>query len=179
MLSISAVPTYTVSGTLIPDKASIDFTDVTLKLTNSADSTEYYTTAVVTTDDTFSYIFTDVISGTYVLSLESPSGKVSADEVIVTVNSSDTQKDLQVEIAYMPGDVNGDGLINGQDYVRLMKYLANYDYDNGTSTVEIFAGADTNGDGLVNGKDLVRLKKYLADYDYDTGTSTVVLGAQI
>ena len=76
------------------------------------------------------------------------------------------------------GDVNGDNLINGQDVVRLKKYLANYDYDTETSTIEIFAGADANGDGTVNGQDVVRLKKYLANYDYDTGTSTIVLGPQ-
>ena len=74
------------------------------------------------------------------------------------------------------GDANGDDIINGQDVVRLKKYLANYDYDTETSTIEIFAGADANGDGVINGQDVVRLKKYLANYDYETETSTVVLG---
>ena len=81
-------------------------------------------------------------------------------------------------LSFTYGDVNGDNLINGQDVVRLKKYLANYDYDTGTSTIEIFAGADANGDGTVNGQDVVRLKKYLANYDYDTGMSTIVLGPQ-
>ena len=81
-------------------------------------------------------------------------------------------------IDYLYGDANGDGEINGKDITRLRKYLANYDYDTGTSTVEIGLGADANGDGAVNGKDITRLRKYLANYDYDTGTSTVSLGPQ-
>ena len=74
------------------------------------------------------------------------------------------------------GDANGDGLINGQDVLRLKRYLANYDYETGTSTVLISPGADANGDEIINGQDVLRLKRYLANYDYNTGTSTVVLG---
>lgn len=81
-----------------------------------------------------------------------------------------------VDFAY--GDVNGDGSVNGQDVVRLKKYLANYDYDTESSTIEINAGADANGDGLISGQDVVRLIKYLANYDYETETSTIVLGPQ-
>ena len=79
-------------------------------------------------------------------------------------------------IDFTYGDANGDGVINGQDVVRLKKYLANYDYETETSTIEISAGADANGDGVINGQDVVRLKKYLANYDYETDTSTIVLG---
>ena len=56
------------------------------------------------------------------------------------------------EIMY--GDVNGNGKINGQDLIRLRKYL------NGEDVV-IFDGADVTGNGAVNGQDLVRLRKYL------------------
>ena len=54
------------------------------------------------------------------------------------------------------GDVNGDGKVNGQDLVRLRKYL------NGEN-VDIGPGANVNGDaeGKVNGQDLIRLRKYL------------------
>lgn len=98
------------------------------------------------------------------------------------VNYNEQNVDLVVEngmieiIDFIYGDVNGDREINGQDVIRLKKYLANYDYDTGTSTTEISPGADVNGDGTVNGRDVVRLKKYLANYDYDAGYSTIALG---
>ena len=79
-------------------------------------------------------------------------------------------------IDFLYGDVNGDGVIDGFDAIRLKKYLTEYDYDTETSSVEVFRGADVNGDGKIDGFDLIRLKKYLANYDYETGESTVVLG---
>ena len=79
-------------------------------------------------------------------------------------------------IDYVYGDVNGDGNVDGFDVIRLKKYLANYDYETQTSTVDIQPGADANGDNEVNGFDVIRLKKYLANYDYETGTSSIVLG---
>ena len=79
-------------------------------------------------------------------------------------------------IDFIYGDANGDGVIDGRDVTRLTKYLANYDYDTETSSIEIGKGADANGDGTIDGRDVTRLKKYLANYDYDTESSTVVLG---
>ena len=81
-------------------------------------------------------------------------------------------------IDFIYGDATGDDAVDGFDVIRLKKYLANYDYDTETSTVEIFPGADANGDGKVDGFDVIRLKKYLANYDYETGESTIVLGPQ-
>lgn len=102
-------------------------------------------------------------------------GCVNYDEqnVAVTVVSG---KISIVNFTY--GDANGDGVINGQDIIRIKKYLANYDYETGTSSIEIGNGADANGDGVISGQDIVRLKKYLANYDYETDTSTIVLGPQ-
>ena len=55
----------------------------------------------------------------------------------------------------LPGDVNGDGLVDILDLIRLRKYLAQVN-------VEINSvNADLTGDGLVNADDLVRLRKYL------------------
>ena len=102
-------------------------------------------------------------------------GCVNYDEqnVAVTVVSG---KISIVNFTY--GDANGDGVINGQDVIRIKKYLADYDYETGTSSIEIGNGADANGDGVISGQDIVRLKKYLANYDYETGTSTIELGPQ-
>lgn len=65
------------------------------------------------------------------------------------------------------GDVNGDGEINGMDAARLLRYLAEFDDETGTCSVEIFEGADCNEDGVINGKDAVRLLRYLADAPAD------------
>ena len=92
-----------------------------------------------------------------------------------TVNMS-VEGGLVELIDFVYGDATGDRVVNGVDVVRLIKYIANYDYDTGTSTVEINPGADANGDGEINGLDVVRLKKYIANYDYDTETSTIALG---
>ena len=80
--------------------------------------------------------------------------------------------------AIVYGDVNGDGRVNGRDVLLLRSYMANFDYDTNTSTVEVHPGADVNGDGRINGRDVLLLRSYMANYDYDTGSSTVVLGPQ-
>ncbi len=97
----------------------------------------------------------------------------SADEKTVQVAVKDGIVTVQ---DFVLGDVNGDGVVDGRDLVRLRKYLANYDESTGKSNTEIFAGAEVTGDGKVDGRDLIRLRKYLANYDEDTGTSTVTLG---
>lgn len=58
-----------------------------------------------------------------------------------------------------PGDVNGDGKINGLDVTRLREYLANCEDD--IAAYSLSEGADVNGDGKVNGKDLSKLLKNL------------------
>ena len=78
--------------------------------------------------------------------------------------------------AIVYGDVNGDGTVGGDDAVRLMNYLTDFDYEMGVSSVEISAGADCNGDGVIDGRDSVRLLRYLAGYNPSTGESSVVLG---
>ena len=62
----------------------------------------------------------------------------------------------------LPGDVNGDGLVDGRDVVRLMNFLAE-EIDPETSKIwEINEkNADLNGDETVDGKDLLRLVKML------------------
>ena len=55
-----------------------------------------------------------------------------------------------------PGDVNGDGVIDGRDVLRLMKYQA------GQAVQIDKTGSDVNGDGVIDGRDVLRLMKTLA-----------------
>ncbi len=71
--------------------------------------------------------------------------------------------EVSVKEAFISGDVNGDGVINGRDSGLLLQYLAEWD-------VEIVEeAADTNGDGVVNGRDSGLLLQYLADWDVVLG----------
>jgi len=76
------------------------------------------------------------------------------------------------------GDASSDNMIDSRDLVLIRKFMANFDYDTNTSTVEVAGGADTNGDGGIDARDLVLLRQYFANYDYDSGSSSVVLGPQ-
>jgi hypothetical protein len=64
------------------------------------------------------------------------------------------------EPTYIPGDANGDGVVNTAD----LSYLANYLYFNGPEPEPLLAG-DANGDCEVNTSDL----SYLANYLYFEG----------
>ena len=55
----------------------------------------------------------------------------------------------------LPGDANGDGVVNTMDLIRLMKYISGVE-------VDVAEGAgDVNGDGKVNTMDLIRLMKII------------------
>ena len=63
-------------------------------------------------------------------------------------------------LPHTPGDVNGDGEVDGRDLVRLRKYLTG---DTGEEAIE--ANANVNGDDVIDILDLIRLRKYLAQED--------------
>jgi hypothetical protein len=63
------------------------------------------------------------------------------------------------------GDVDGDGKISTKDLLILRNYFANYNYETGSSTVEISAGADMNKDGNVDTLDVIALRKWLTEND--------------
>ena len=60
------------------------------------------------------------------------------------------------ETVFVTGDVNGDGVVNSNDAVCILRYLAGYDVD-----VKIENG-DVNGDGVVNSDDAVCILRNLA-----------------
>lgn len=71
-------------------------------------------------------------------------------------------------IDYLPGDVNGDGVINTKDAVFLARYIAGgYDV-----TIDR-AASDVNDDGKLNSKDIVVICRFLAGgYDVEPKPST-------
>ena len=73
----------------------------------------------------------------------------------------------EIPVLTIAGDVNGDGKITSKDLSDLRQYLANYDYDTDTSSVQVSNGADFNGDGKIDSNDLNALRQYFANYDYE------------
>lgn len=65
--------------------------------------------------------------------------------------------------SHLPGDINGDGKVNGKDGVLFAQHLAEWGV-----TINMDA-ADVNGDGKVNGKDGILLAQYLAEWDVILG----------
>lgn len=61
-------------------------------------------------------------------------------------------------IDYLPGDVNGDGVVNGKDVTLVRRYNAGI-------AVEINKlAADVNDDGAINGKDVTLIRRYNAGW---------------
>ena len=68
--------------------------------------------------------------------------------------------------AILPGDVDGNGEVDGRDVVRLMNWLAEEIDPETDERYEIHDdNADVNGDGIVDEKDLLRLVKYFGGED--------------
>ena len=57
---------------------------------------------------------------------------------------------------YTPGDVNGDGRINGTDITLLRRYITG-----GYGTVIVTDAADVNSDGRLNGTDVTLIRRYV------------------
>lgn len=90
----------------------------------------------------------DAAAGTYTVEAYVALGSVAVDSKITfTIEEQVPDKLL--------GDVNGDGVVDGRDSVRLMKYLLD-------STVQIVdVNSDVNEDGVIDGRDSIRLMKML------------------
>jgi len=69
---------------------------------------------------------------------------------------------ITVRIAYIPGDINGDGSVNNKDVVALFKYVSG----GGADDISVMA-LDVTGDGSVNNKDVVALFKYVSGGDVE------------
>ena len=81
------------------------------------------------------------------------------EEVRQNYGGTITWEAYALEPSHIPGDINGDGVVNNKDVTRLQRYLKGADVE----VVE--AALDVNGDGKVNNKDLTRLQRYLKGAD--------------
>ncbi len=61
--------------------------------------------------------------------------------------------------AYVPGDLNGDGLVNNKDLGLIQRFINSWD------VAIIEAAADVNGDGKINNKDLGLLQRFINEWD--------------
>ena len=90
---------------------------------------------------------------------------ISTGTVEITVKTANNKEDkCTVTIdenteppTYLIGDVNGDGKVNGKDWIRLYEHIS----ETNKLTVEELKRADVNGDGKVNGKDWIRLYEHI------------------
>ena len=98
------------------------------------------------------YSFATVPAGTYTLKVEK-TGHAPFTKGITVGNSNVTEN---VTI-YLIGDVNKDGVINGQDLQRLYEHIKGEKL----LSVEALPLGDVNGDGAVNGQDLQRLYEHI------------------
>ncbi|MBQ2743378.1 MAG: InlB B-repeat-containing protein, partial [Oscillospiraceae bacterium] len=109
---------------------------------------------------TLTFLISDTCeAGEYsIMLIGTESNDIDEEDVLLqSVNGKVTVRDVE------PGDVNGDGTVNGKDLTRLGKHFAGWD-------VEIDEdAADVTGDGTVNGKDLTRLGKFFAGWDVELG----------
>ena len=90
--------------------------------------------------------------GEYRIALEIVSCNNASEETILLCGG---QANILIRDV-LPGDVNGDGVVDTLDITRLRRYLAEED-------VEIFPGADMTGDGAVTLADLACLRRYLVE----------------
>ena len=72
------------------------------------------------------------------------------------------QTDVNIAMTPLPkliGDINGDKVVNSDDAVAILRYLAGYD-----STGYDIANGDYNGDTVTNSDDAVAILRMLAGY---------------
>ena len=81
------------------------------------------------------------------------------DENLETVNLQIVNSCITI-VDYMPGDVNGDKVVNGKDVTSIRRYIVG-----GYGQIINTKAADVNEDGRINGKDITLLRKYIVGDD--------------
>ena len=102
-------------------------------------------------------VLSSVSSGTANISLTNISAFNATDNAVSITATAGT-----VTISSrLPGDVNGDGQVDGRDIIRLAQYFAGYNV-----TINS-ANANVNGDSTLDGRDIIRLAQYFAGYNVE------------
>ncbi|MBQ9657533.1 MAG: dockerin type I repeat-containing protein, partial [Clostridia bacterium] len=86
--------------------------------------------------------------------------KVVWNEEVTSQSEGDVNQDMASQIE---GDVNQDGKVDNEDLKMLSNYMANYNDETNTSSVQLTDEqkelADVNQDGIINGKDVMMLSR--------------------
>lgn len=77
------------------------------------------------------------------------------DEDMETVNLQFVNGTITV-IDYLPGDVNGDDVVNGKDVTMVRRHIVG-----GYDQIINEAAADVNEDGTINGKDVTAIRRFI------------------
>ena len=98
--------------------------------------------------------------------IKSGVAKISFDTIEYAYESNEPTQiimnnDLTIKINgnIMKGDINGDGKVNGKDWIRLYEHIS----ETNELTGEELKRADVNDDGKVNGKDWIRLYEHISE----------------
>jgi hypothetical protein len=67
-----------------------------------------------------------------------------------------------IHIEFIPGDINGDGEVNGKDAIYLARHFAGWPGYNLAPAQ--FLAADVNGDKMVDGRDLIYFARHFAGW---------------
>ncbi len=70
---------------------------------------------------------------------------------------------LEAQIT-LPGDVDGDGILSGQDYIAVKNHILRKKI---ITDEESFKAADVNGDGMINALDYVKIKELVIEQTPD------------
>jgi len=86
------------------------------------------------------------------------------DEDVQSVDLATTDGQVTV-YSFIPGDLDGNNVVNGADAIYLARYFA--EWPGYELTGAQLQAADVNGDGIVNGADAIYLARYFAEWpDY-------------
>ncbi len=101
------------------------------------------------------YDFHQVPEGTYTFSVSRLCYHEVVGEVVV---DNDMVVEIVMDLDFLPGDANGDGLVNVLDIIAIGQY-----YTGDTPTDFCFHNADVNGDGEVNILDIIGIVNIFSD----------------